>query len=434
MKRLMMTPALIGLTAAAMPLAVIGSVRADASGNVEALLRDVKSELERVGNDLKPMAEKAFKAAEASNVLSQATKDQIDKELKAFHELSAAQSKLEGKLEALETRNLDLEQQVAAGTTGGRRGVQSLGQQLAQSDDLKAYAANPQGNLTMRPSAAITSVDGSAGGLIWETQERTPVELARQTMRIRQLLNVVRTNSPLIVYAKQVVRVNNAAPTAEGAPLPASNYGWTKAEAAVRKIGHYTNVSDEALADADQLQGMIDGELRYGLELEEEEQVLAGDGVGENLDGLIPNATAFVAAAGLPNTTRIDRLRLGLLQVALSNYAATGVTLHPTDWAGIDLTKDTQGRYIFGNPNTVSSPMLWGLNVIPTLAHSVGEWMVGNFFMAATLYDRQDIEVLISSEHGTNFIDGMKTIKATERVALANKRPGALVTGDFTFV
>ena len=215
--------------------------------------------------------------------------------------------------------------------------------------------------------------------------------------------------------------------------MPESEYGWDQAEANVRKIAHVTHLSDEALADAGQLQAAVDSELRYGLDLEEEAQILAGDGTGQNLEGMLSVATAFSAAAGLPNETRIDRLRLGLLQVALANYAANGITLHPIDWAAIELLKDTTGRYIFGNPNELRTPMLWGLDVVPTLSHSAGEWMAGNFAMASTLYDRQQNEILISSEHGTNFVEGMKTMRGTKRLALAHKRPAALVTGDFTF-
>lgn len=105
-------------------------------------------------------------------------------------------------------------------------------------------------------------------------------------------------------------------------------------------------------------------------------------------------AASFVAPGGLPNQTRIDRLRLGLLQIALSNNAADGVTINPIDWAAIELLKDTTGRYIFGNPNELATPRLWGLDVVPTLAHAQGEWMVGAFRMASTVYDRQENETL----------------------------------------
>lgn len=162
----------------------------------------------------------------------------------------------------------------------------------------------------------------------------------------------------------------------------------------MRKIAATVHASDEALADAGQLQALIDQELRYDLDLEEEAQIIAGDGLNQNLLGLTSVAASFVAPAGLPNETRIDRLRLGLLQIALSNNAADGVTINPVDWAAIELQKDSQKRYIFGNPNELATPRLWGLDVVPTLSHSVGEWMVGAFRMAATIYDRQENETL----------------------------------------
>ena len=81
----------------------------------------------------------------------------------------------------------------------------------------------------------------------------------------------------------------------------------------MRKIAAIVHASDEALADAGQLQALIDQELRYDLDLEEEAQIIAGDGLNQNLLGLTSVAASFVAPTGLPNETRIDRLRLGLL-------------------------------------------------------------------------------------------------------------------------
>lgn len=436
MKMTKMPMVSLGAMAAAMPAAVTHAPRMEAAGGVEALLSQVRQELTRVGEEVRRTAEDALKQSRDNGTLTRETKEAADKGLAQYHELSGAVQNLTGKLEALETRNLDLEQSVAAGGRPGARTAMTVGQEIAGSDHLKAWVqGGAQGGLTLRPTNAITSLDGSAGGLIWPTQEREPVNLPRRTLPIRALLSQATTDSDLVKYAKQVLRTQNAAMVAEGvAPPAASEYGWTQAEAAVRKIVAHTHVSDEALADAGQLQAAIDGELRYDLDVKEDAQILSGDGLGQNLTGLLSEATGFVAAAGLPNQTRIDRLRLGLLQVALANYAATGITLHPTDWAAIELLKDTTGRYIFGDPNTQVTPRLWGLDAVATTSHGVGEWMVGNFAMAATLYDRQDVEVLISSEHANNFLEGMKTIKATKRLALAHKRGAALVTGDFTFV
>ncbi len=78
--------------------------------------------------------------------------------------------------------------------------------------------------------------------------------------------------------------------------------------------------------------------------------------------------------------------------------------------------------------------MLWGKNVVESNTMTAGEWLVGDLALAATYYDRQETEVLISSENDTNFVEDMLTMKARKRVALAIKRTLAMVTGDFTFV
>lgn len=434
MKNRMMPAVSLAALACAMPAAVLHAPRMEVAGGVEALLNQVNAELTRVGDDVRRAGEEALKQTAKTGEMTAEAKDVADKALTQYHGLSNAVSKLTGQLEALEIRNLDLEQSIAG---QGRRGASAgtVGQEIVGSDALKSWlAGGAQGGLTMKPQNAITTVAGSGGGLIFGDQDRTNTSLPMQRLAIRSLLMQATTESDVVIYGKQTTRTNNAATVAEGASPSESVYGWTQAEANVRKIMAFVHASDEALADAGQLQALIDLELRYDLDLEEEDQILKGDGVGTNLSGLITEATAFSAAAGLPNATRIDRLRLGLLQTALANYAANGVTINPTDWAAIELLKDTQGRYIFGNPNEQSTPRLWGLDVVPTLSHSVGEWMVGAFNMAATLYDRQQNEVLISSEHGTNFVEGMKTIRATKRLAMAVKRPGALVTGNFTFI
>jgi HK97 family phage major capsid protein len=60
-----------------------------------------------------------------------------------------------------------------------------------------------------------------------------------------------------------------------------------------------------------------------------------------------------------------------------------------------------------------------------------GEFLVGGFRAAAQIFDRMDIEILVSSEDRDNFIKNMLTVRAEERVALAVKRPQALVYGTY---
>ena len=417
------------------PAALMSMPRADAAGDVAKLLKEVQGSVTSMREDLFPKAEKALKDAAKAGEISAELKAEIDKLLPQFNTFSQAQAKLEGKLEAMESRALELEQAVAGGASARGSKAVSAGREIASSEELQAYlAAGRPGALEMGVKAQITTVGGSGGGLIWSDREPEPVNLPRRNLLIRSLLNVVATGQTgSVEYTRQTTRTNAAAMTAETAPAPASAFGWTKAEAIMRKIAHITHVSEEALADAALLEGEVNGELAYGLDLVEEQQLLTGNGTGQNLSGLITNATAFSAAAGLPNAQRIDRLRLAILQVTLNDYAADGIVLNPTDWAGIELLKDSENRYLFGVPGNPGNPALWRLPIVESNSMTVGSWLVGAMRMAATLYDRQETTLRISSEHGDNFVEGMLTMKATKRVALAVKRPASLVTGNFTF-
>lgn len=434
MKMLKSTAALAAMMAAAPP-SVMVLPRADVTADTAKMLADIKAIAAQTRDELFPKAEAALKEATRAGTLSAELKAQIDELLPKFNTASSLTSKLEGKLEALESRTLDVEQLAAQGGGPGRNGVVSAGREVAQGDELKAYvAAGRPGAFETTIKAQITTVGGSGGGLIWSDRETEPVRIARRTLLIRSLLNVVPTGQTgSVEYTRQTTRTNAAAPTAEGAPAPASTYGWTKAETIIRKIAHVTHVTEEALSDAAMLEGEINGELAYGLDLVEEQQILTGNGTGQNLSGLITNATAFAAAAGLPNAQRIDRLRLAILQVTLNDYAADGIVMNPTDWAAIELLKDAENRYLFGVPANPGQPALWRLPVVESNSMTAGEWLVGAMRMAATLYDRQENTLRISSEHGDNFVEGMLTMKGTKRVALAVKRPPSLVTGNFTF-
>jgi hypothetical protein len=44
--------------------------------------------------------------------------------------------------------------------------------------------------------------------------------------------------------------------------------------------------------------------------------------------------------------------------------------------------------------------------------------------------DRLELEILLSTAHGSNFTNNEITVRAEERLALAVKRPAALITGS----
>ena len=66
-----------------------------------------------------------------------------------------------------------------------------------------------------------------------------------------------------------------------------------------------------------------------------------------------------------------------------------------------------------------------------SLAMAQGSFLTGALKYAAQIFDREDANVLISTEDRDNFVKNMVTILCEERLALAVYRPQALVSGTF---
>lgn len=210
MKKMMMPAVSLAALAAAtaMPSAVVGTPRMEAAGGVEALLKQVHQELNRVGDDVRRAGEDALKQQAKTGEVTAEAKETADKALKQYHELNSAVSNLTGKLEALESRNVDLEQHYAGQGRGGA-GVVSVGQEIANSDDLKNYIERgAQGGLTLRPTNAITTVSGATGGLIVPDQDRQVTSMPMQRLAVRALLSQATTESDLAnTRAKRFARL-----------------------------------------------------------------------------------------------------------------------------------------------------------------------------------------------------------------------------------
>jgi HK97 family phage major capsid protein len=368
-----------------------------------------------------------------------------DAELKAFCEKAAGEIKANGQMAAdtkgalellakqgneLQARLTELEQK------GARRGAEAekaktWGQSVVADTGFKSMAEGRQGRSGRIEVKAVTSSTDSAGVLV-ETQ-RLPGILAPQDrpLTIRDLIMPGRTRSNAIEYVKEKLFTNGAAPVAENTLKPESGIEFEVATTNVRTIAHWILATKQILDDAPQLASYIDGRLRYGLAYVEEQQLLLGDGTGQNLHGLIPQATAFSNSLREGGDTAIDTLRHAILQVRLAEYRASGIVLNPADWEAIELTKTDDSAYLFANPTASAQPRLWGLPVVETTAMPAGQFLVGAFNMAAQVFDREATTVEVSTEDRDNFVKNMITIRAEERLAMAVYRPQSFVHGPF---
>jgi HK97 family phage major capsid protein len=336
----------------------------------------------------------------------------------------------------LQARLLDVEQKMARRGEEEDKVDQTAGHLLTSSPEFKAWIdaggmkSTQSGFVCPVPKAAIISVGTTNTTTVGVNPDMQPgiVASPNRRMTIRDLLMPGRTTSNLIQYVRESGFTNAAATVSEGDAKPESTMTFELQQSPVVTIAHWVKASKQILDDFAQLQSYIDGRLRYGLQLVEENQLLKGSGVGNNLDGIYTQATAYSAPFAPSGAfTKIDVIRLMLLQAELAEYPATGIVLHPSDWAAIELTKDSQRQYLFANPQAVATPMLWGRRVVATQAMTVDTALVGAFSLGAQIFDREDANVVISTENQDDFIKNMITVRAEQRLALAVYRPEAFI-------
>lgn len=387
----------------------------------------VEQALAKIADQVKEAGEKALSEASKGVSMSTEQKERIDNMLTEFNGLKA---------------DLKEVQQVAVRRNGAEEQEQfkSAGQRVVESEAFKGMDSSSRGK-SMRVSMerkdlmSVTSTVGTGvspgNSLVAPHRQVGIIHAPQRKMTIRDLLMPGQTDGSSIEYVVETGFTNNAGMQVEGATKGKSNITFDLKSAQVRTIAHYFKASRQLLDDAKGLASYIDGRAEYGLRFKEEQQFLMGDGAGANILGLMPQATAFVAN---PNVTvvagtALDRMRLALLQVVLAEYPSSGFILNPIDWTQIELTKDLDGRYIIASAVNGTDPRMWGLPVVETQAMPQNNFLTGAFNLAAQIFDRMDVEVLLSTENEDDFIKNMCTVRAELRTLLAVYRPEAFVTG-----
>lgn len=392
---------------------------ADQIGELSTSLVSIKEQVGNLGTDFTAKLEAT---GEASAELT----EKVDK---ALSELGTATTRLG-----------DLEKRAAREKESTEQGFKGLGDFLVESEKFKAadLSGGSRGSIRVKAERAdITSADTTVGAgrsagtsLVPGHRVAGIYGLPQRSLTIRDLLAQGVTTSNNVEYVKETGFTNSAAPVAEGALKQKSDLSFNMESAPVRTLAHIFKISRQMLDDAAGIASYINARGTYGLKYVEESQLLNGDGTGQNLEGLVPQATAFAPSFVPADETAIDRLRLAVLQVVLAEYPATGFVLNPIDWARIELTKDAGGNYIVGNAQQGIQPTLWNLPVVATQSMASGEFLTGAFNLGAQIFDRMDVEVLLSTENEDDFVKNMATIRVEERLALIVPRPESFVTGD----
>jgi HK97 family phage major capsid protein len=355
----------------------------------------------------------------------------------------------------------------------------SVGQHYVESAEYKGLLATvPGGQFTkqhrvnsspvgfkslVKPlgKALVTGASDTSGGAFVRSDDlglQVGLEPFQRPLTLRNLVTNGTTTSDSLEYVRVTGITNNAAPVPEaittaalgdgtggtstlvtGGYKPESGLAVARVTTPVRTIAHWIPVTKRALSDAAQMVTLIDSFLEYGLEEELEDQMIAGDGTGENFEGLanvsgVQTQAAVADPAGRPaGFGMLLAMRRAKTKVRLAGGARpNGYVINPADLEKMDEIATGQDVFYFGGPSGANNTSpLWGLPVIESEAVPEGTAYCGDW-TRAILWDRQQSTITTTDSHADFFVRNLVAILAEMRAAFGVIQPNAFVEIDLT--
>jgi len=332
----------------------------------------------------------------------------------------------------------------------------SIGKAFTDSAEFKALISSvPNGRFGEKArvqsqpfglKALVTGVDdASAGSLIVNDRLGLLPATYERPLTVRQLVTNGTTQTDAIDYVQINTTTNNAATVAEatssalptqnqttgalinnagGGYKPESAMTFTKATTNVKTIAHWMPATKRALSDASQIRTLIDNFLLYGLEEELEDQIIGGNGTGENFQGITTLSGIQTVTTG---ADAFEKTRKARRMVRIGGRATpSAYVLNPIDWEAIELLRDTTGRFMGNGPFQMTTPTLWGLPVVESEAVAAGTAWCADW-RQAVLWDREQASIQVTDSHADFFVRNLVAILAELRAAFAVLRPAAFV-------
>lgn len=351
----------------------------------------------------------------------------------------------------------DIEAQTS-GDGGPKSRAESLGLQVVNSGQFKQMMSSFGGRVPekarvqsdpIKVKNLITGGSATSGGAFVTPEQSGIVEmLGRQPLAIRSVISVRRTGSDAVEFVRQTAHTNAAAPVPEatssatvgdgtggtattvtGGVKPQGSWAFERDTATVVTIAEWVPATKRALSDVAALEGLINDELRLDLAEVEEDQVVNGDGTGENLEGILSVSGTQAQAF---STDIFETVRKALTKVRTVGRAVpNGVGLNPSDVETVDLARDANDRFYGAGPFTMGPRTLWGVPIVESESIPAGTAVVADW-RKAVLWDREDASVTMTDSHADFFIRNLVAILGEERVAFAVTRPSAFVVADLT--
>lgn len=188
----------------------------------------------------------------------------------------------------------------------------------------------------------------------------------------------------------------------------------------IGKVASFFGISEDMMDDLSWVIGEINDAAQYDLKLQEESQLLSGNGTENNLTGLFNRGIQTMAQDGLSDA---DRLSKAALQITTTtNFQADAYVMNPLDFWKLTIAKDANGNYL----NLTDGAKLWNIPTVATAAITEGTALVGAFKSAKVLR-KGGLVVKMTDSDTDDFLHFKQKCRVSERLGLQVKYPKAFV-------
>ena len=344
--------------------------------------------------------------------------------------LGKEQTKLAKALNEIEQKSLNF-------PSDDKTHTSSLGDMFVKSTAYQNFGDTHRAIIEFDKTAVTTAASNSASRSSVSAPYMRPgiLTLPDAPLQIEALFAHVPISENSVQYVKEGAMTNNAAVVAEAGNKPETTFiAPTIKTAEIVTVAHWTRITRQLAADSVALTAYINQKLQYGLSAKIEAQLITGKGNASELPGLL-NTGNFTD----PSKELQPKLPAGadLFDYALflkskmesSNITPEYFVFNPADWTALAALKDKQGRYLLGGPQTVATKSLWGVPVITSASVPAEKFLLANFSLAGTIYDREAMSLAMSESDSSNFTQNLITLRVERRLGFAIEQVPAIYGG-----
>ena len=258
----------------------------------------------------------------------------------------------------------------------------------------------------------------------------------RRPLTIWDLFNHEMTEKDSVAWYTEGAFDGSAAMTAEaGAFAQIHVNDPVRHSAELKKVTAIWKQSDEILSDAPRFVTHVNNRAGYNLDIVVEDQLIAGNGNGNNITGLANTSGIATASASAFNMDFIESLldERTKIKKATPNFAVDTLLLADEDYDALMKLKNSADQYVLGGPTgfvygqgvTIGRNLWNTITMVPTPALTSGTAILGAFKAGATVFEHVTGRRFDVGYDGTDFSHGLVSFRAYQRFVLAVEYPAA---------